>query len=86
MVIVYAPTVKNLTIHLEPTSEIEVDELSIVIPALVISIWQLFVPSAMVAVFARAGLIGETATKAIRVRKIADHAVSFENLNPERAL
>jgi hypothetical protein len=63
-----------------PTSEIDVDVLSIVMLALVMAIWQLFVPSAIVAVLACAGLIGVTVTRAIRVRKMADHVVNFENL------
>ena len=56
--IVYEPTVRNFTTHLEPTKDIDVDEESIVIVELVIAIWQLFVTSEMVAVVADAGLTG----------------------------
>jgi hypothetical protein len=57
-VIVYEPTAKNVTTQREPTSDIEVEEVSIVTVVLVIAIWQLFVPSEIVAVFANAGLAG----------------------------
>jgi hypothetical protein len=55
MVIVYEPTDKNFRMQREPTSEIEVDDESIVTVELVTGTWQLFVKSEIVAVLAEAG-------------------------------